>query len=616
MKTTFRLGSLLGPLRAEWKLWLPLALACALVASCLMSGFPGGIVPDLSVPYSYTSDGVGHVWVIRRLMEGSLWDNPRSGWPFGSDYLDYPGADGGSHLAIRLFGAFLPNDAAIFNFYFLLGFPLAFAAAYGLWRSLGLEKRFATASAVLFAFLPYHLDRTQHLLLTWYFTVPVYLYFALNLYFDAWANEKTGFRNLFSWRNAVAISVFAVFGVYYALFGALALGFAGILAWIRTGNLRPLVQGLVGCCLIVFGVLINVSPSLIHRVTHGKNPEVATRHSMEAEHYGFKMMQLVLPRQEHRAKRLAEATRHYSRAYPLVNENAWSALGLLGAIGFGMIGFFLLASVVGKSVDERLRILSLFGLVSFLFGTIGGLGALFSLLVSASFRGWNRISVLVGLVSLGALFFWLQLTAEDRLRRGWLRKWAGSLAPLLLIYGVADQTFTRSKQAREAVRAEFEADRQFVSGLESALAPGSAIYQLPYMGFPEVPPVHGIHSYESLAGFIHSRKLNWSFGGMKGRQGDLFYRALAAQPLSVQVQVARKMGFSGLYFDKRGFADGGVGELKDLTRLLGEPERVRPDGLIAFFRLTGGEAPNWGGKGWAEIMEAVGFKPPMPSFVR
>lgn len=94
---------------------------------------------------------------------------------------------------------------------------------------------------------------------------------------------------------------------------------------------------------------------------------------------------------------------------------------------------------------------------------------------------------------------------------------------------------------------------------------------------------------------------------MAGREGDLFYRALAQEPLDRQVQIARKLGFAGIYLDRRGFADHGVETVAALTALLGPPVLSRADDKAVFFDLHDHASVDFAGLSAQQIMRKVGF---------
>src|SRR5262245_26600821 len=94
-------GSLTGVLRDEYRWWVPAALLSAVAASVLLSGWPEGLRPNLRFPYLYEGDFLVHLWMAQRVIEGWLFENPRSGFPFGSGFLDYPGSDAANHLIVK-----------------------------------------------------------------------------------------------------------------------------------------------------------------------------------------------------------------------------------------------------------------------------------------------------------------------------------------------------------------------------------------------------------------------------------------------------------------------------------------------------------------------------------
>jgi phosphoglycerol transferase len=153
-------------------------------------------------------------------------------------------------------------------------------------------------------------------------------------------------------------------------------------------------------------------------------------------------------------------------------------------------------------------------------------------------------------------------------------------------------------------------DKEFVQSIENSLPLGSAVYQLPYRQYPEPnPPFYRLSPYDMSLGFLHSTSLHWSFGGMKGRQGDLFYRSLATEPINIQLEIIKRLGMAGIYIDRRGFEDSGKAVIDAITSLLGTPPVLsRADGEIVFFRLRQ-DIPliNFEGLSTNEIMQKVGY---------
>lgn len=600
---------LLEIIQAEWRWWVAGGMFSLVLASILMSGWPNGVWPELSFPYAYQGDGLSHSWIAQRAIEGWIFENPRSGYPFGSDFRDYPGSDSGSLLVLKLLGLLSGKYYIAFNFYFLGGFFVTFASAFCVLRSFGLFKASALSAALLFTFLPFHFQRLGHLFYTWYFVVPIFFYFSFLVYYnDSFFGVRRwgGLRVLLS---IVAVVLLASFGVYYALFGVLILATSAAAVFFKTKRFANLVLPLALIAGVSSGVLINIAPNVVNKKINGANLEVAVRSPGESEIYGLKLMQMLLPRDKHRDEYLASVADFYNKTSPLINENHTASLGLIGAAGLIGALLILFMGSCERRLDSRLSLFAILIFVLFLFGTIGGLGALFSYVVSSSIRGWNRVSVFVAFGSIAVFFLILQILLDRycSLRRA---KISYVIAPLLVgVIGLYDQTVSTCSACNAQTKMAFERDKEFVAEIEKALPRGSSVYQLPYMPFPEVAPLNRLHTYDLSVGFLHSKDLHWSYAGMKGRQGDLFYRSLAQEPIERQLDVLRRLGFAGIYIDRRGFEDNGDLIIERLTKLLGSaPILRRVDGEVVFFRLeSSGQNLNLNGLSAVEIMKRADY---------
>lgn len=573
-----------------------------------MTGWPFGLIPTLNFPYSYSGDGLAVSWTLQRAIEGWVFDNPRSGYPFGSNFLDYPGADSGNILLLKLLGLVSGSYFSALNLFFLLSFPAVFITSFCVLYAIGLSRVFAFCAALLFAFLPFHFLRLAHLFYVWYFVVPLFFYVAFWTFINQDRAPLHHFKPLTFLGLFLGFVILASFGVYYALFGVIVLGVAALAAWARRGSVHAALPALLVILVVIAGVLLNIGPNLIYKKLHGPNPEVAIRSPAEAEIYGFKMMQLVLPRIDHRIQRLAGITHSYNSDSPLVNENATASLGIVGTGGFLLLGLFLLVKLAGGKIDERLALLGIVVFVLFLFGTIGGLGALFSQAISPLIRGWNRVSVFIAFGAIAAFFLAVQIFINGFFSPKRTRLVLIASAFAIGLLGLYDQTVPACKACSEQTKLAFELDRHFVKQIEGSVPAGSAIYQLPYLPFPEVAPLHRLQTYDLVAGFLHSKSLRWSYAGMKGREGDLFYRALAQEPIEKQLKVIRRLGFTGLYVDRRGFEDNAQALIGHLSAALGGPPILtRTDGEVVFFKLEPMPEVNLQGLNHTQIMQKAGY---------
>lgn len=548
------------------------------LASTLMTGWPEGILPNLKHPFIYNGDGLFQFWLGQRAIEGWIFDNPRSGFPFGSSFLDYPGSDSGNLLLLKILGKISGSYFAAANLYLLLGFSAAFAAGFLVFRKINLDRKLAFSAAILFAFLPYHFSRLLmgHTFYTWYFVVPIYFYIGLRVF--QLDRRPISVADLLKYSTLLAFS--ACFGVYFAFFGAITVAICGASGFLREKNSRALLISFALLASICLAVLVNVTPNLVNSVENGKNTEVAQRIPVETEMYALKLVHLLLPYEMHRSKSLRNFTQNYNKTFPL--SNTVSSLGVIGILGFMSILLSFFRSSAGLHQDHRMSILTLLTLLLLVTSTVGGLNVLFSTLISPMIRGWDRISIFIAFFSIAAFF----ITIEQLLKSKKVRPLTiGVISLCIMGLGVIDQTATPSYNASLTSKTRFLQDQKFIGSIEKLMPKGAAIYQLPYIPFPEEANLVNLGTYDLLVGFLNSENLHWSAGGMRGREADLFYRALSKQPVADQLKTIKSMGFSGIYIDKRGYQDSGQAIVEEIIRLVGPAAREREDGAIVFFAL-------------------------------
>ncbi|WP_063625095.1 DUF7024 domain-containing protein [Paraburkholderia mimosarum] len=575
------------PINGKFLVWgIPTVLA--LVSLVVGWWMVGGRHFDLDVPLIYSGDVLLILSWIKRAMENPwIFHSTLMGAPFGGSLYDYPIPDSGSILALKIFGIFSGSATRAYNIYFLAGFPINAIAAYFVLRRFSISQAFSFAGGFVFTILPFHFLRYPHLFYTWYFAAPIFTWFSYRIYVGdlTFADKRRHpAKRVF---DVVTLAVLSCFGVYYSFFGVIALLTAGMVRYARTRTIASTYACLIATAIVSGGIAVNLVPNAIYRVEHGANQEAADRSPVETEIFGLKIAQLLLPRPEHRLRPFAKLNSKYSSTFPLVNENGTSSLGLIGSAGFIALFIFLIAPrQSNEGGRDRLNALAVLTFSLTLFCTVGGFSSLFSLLISPMMRAGNRVSVFLAFTSIAATL----LLIEQRLFCGRFRnnltRSATVTSVVICAFAVWDQTTSASTDYLNATQAEFHSDAQFVEKIERIVPPGSTIYQLPYAGFPETPPINALQPYDLARGYLHSSSLAWSYGAMKGRPGDFFFRALAREPLERQIEVARRAGFSGLYLDRRGYADNGTAEVSELTHFLGTPPAaISENGRLVFFDL-------------------------------
>lgn len=579
-KKSSKLITLIERLPKNWSFCIAGAITSFLLASILFSGWPVGIRPNMSFPFIYGGDGLSHSWIVKRAIEGWIWENSRSGYPFGSDFYDYPGSDSGNLLLLKLLGAFFSEYHQSINIFILLNFSLAFISSYIVLLTFKINNQISFVGSILFAFIPFYFLRLGHLFYVSYFVVPIYFYCAFKIFFSSENKKILSIEGII---KILLLGVLSCFGIYYSLFGIIVLAVGGLLGAFRNQNFKPLLISFLAISVITSGLLLNLAPSIIHRVKNGVNSEVAVRPVGESETYAFKLAQLVLPRPAHGITKLANITENYNKTTPLINENQTSSLGFFACLGFIIGGFILASNSVGRPQEPRISFLAFLTLILFLCGTIGGLGVLFAMFITPSIRGWNRISPFLAFSCLSVFFLFLQSYIAKNFSIKKQNILLSCSAIGILIIGLFDQVVPISKSLRYQTRSKFQKDKKFIENIENNMTPHSPIYQLPYHQFPEGGLFNNLDQYDLCAGFIHSKTLRWSYGGMKGRQGDLFYRSLSNEPISEQLPVLKKLGFKGIYVDRRGFADNATNLEKELASHLDGALKLENTDKSAFF---------------------------------
>ena len=573
---------------------------------------------DLRVPFDYAGDALAGGMVVKAVLDhGWYLKNPSLGAPGHLLLYDFPFSENFHLLFIKVMGFFTHDWGLVLNLYFLLGFPLIALAAMAVFRHFRVGFGPALIASVLYAFLPSRVIKGEgHLFLDVFYQVPlailVMLWVASREPPLARADPsrwwpRLHLRNRRTLATALIWTLVASSSGYYAFFAAVLVLAAGVWGSVQHRSLANATAGLVLCAGIAVGLVANTLPTLIYQHRQGPNPEVAARRSSEAEVYGMKIAQLVLPAPNHRLTALRNLNQRYSRTAPLVGENGATALGFAALIGFLFLLVRLLAparSGTPESRDDLLRALSTFNLMAVLLATIGGFGALIALEVP-QIRTYSRMNVFIAFFALFAFALLL-----ERLQQR-LPGVVPRLLPVLLALGLLDQTPIDTVRPYASTRAEFTGDAGFVRQIETSLPPRSMIFELPYVGFPEGGRVNQTHSYDLLRPSLHSQQLRWSFPTMHGRDGEVWQSETAAEEPGEMVANLAQVGFAGIVIDRAGYPDAPSKLELTLQGLLDAPPLLSPSRRFAFFDLRSyaAQLPSDAGTGDRALQHELAIHP-------
>lgn len=566
---------------------------------------------DLRVPLSYTGqfDEMYMLMTLKALAEpGGIYQVAQGGAPFGALLYDYPTPEPLVFGVLRILGLFGLTPFQLFNVLTLVPFPLTALTTYAAARRFKVGRGLSILMGVVYTFLPFHIMRAVgHTLLASYWIVPLAMMLAVEL--------ASGRRLFFLPRGVVkvglprpgrpelfALGILAVSGMtgsgYWQFFSASLLGFSGIVGAMKRRSIAPLLDGLVSGAVIGVSLFCSLLPNTLWLRAHGP-ATVNPRFPQEAEHYGLKIGQLLIPQDWHRWAPLRKIAQQYDESLDLINENHMSSLGLIGSVAFVVMMLVLLtpprltaSSPVPQSAEDdahraaAIRGASQLGLASVLLGTIGGFGALFAVFVSPTIRCYNRLSIYVEFFALLALVLLVQRYVVPRLRTGAARVRFHGVLVALGALAVYDQTNTDDprRDSAQVTSARFHAHQSFVSRIETKI-PEGAIYQLPYVALPQ-DATHGVtFGYSFFQGYLGSRNLSWSFGGLVGRDPDLWHRHVTALPAQDMLDTLAYTGFTGVWLGLRGYPEMGKELTAELTSKLGAPITQNDERDILVFDL-------------------------------
>lgn len=504
---------------------------------------------DYPISYEGRDTMTGLVTVKSMADNGWIYENPFLGAPYGANSYDATTMDIFLNAMEQVLVWLTGNWILAYNLFYLSGYLLAAITAYYALKQLKVPVLIALPTSVLYTFLPYHQQRgTGHLFLGMYFMVPLmvlYLYRLMNGELIFHKGDK-GWITRSNVLRFIALMVMALTGIYYAFFTCFFLCVVILYSILNKEDWKRVRQAAMSIVIIVGTLLVSALPNFIYWINYGK-PDAISKGGEGAELYALKIIQLLLPRQGHRRDILMRLRNLYDSAYPLVNENGTSSLGIFMATGFVILCLVLFMRK-RASKQSNLQTGSVLNLAAILFGTVGGYAVVLSFFTGA-IRCYNRLSIFIAMFSLIAIDCVLQMVYEKWFQKRRLRIVFGAGMFCVMLCGIYDQTVPANPAVYANVSNNFDADAAFVKTIEAMEEEQAMIYQMPYMRYPENGGIHEMSDYEHMFGYIHSDTLRWSYGASVGREGDQWMREINELPLQDQITAIQEAGFAGIYID-------------------------------------------------------------------
>lgn len=491
---------------------------------------------DLSYPLLYSGgDEMGIFYWIKTIKHfGIRLVNPMVGGSAGGDMYDYIFSDTLSFVIVKGISVFVENTYMIANIFYFLCYLLVSLSSVYVCRRLHYSEGISIFVSVLYAFSVFMQTRYAHLWLTPYFMLPFSCMLALKIVRGEIVSGKASIWKDINFYKALLLSFCCAFtGFYYAFFTCILFAVAMVIRMINAEKRQVKKEGypLFFIAGVMIGCIMNVIPNMLYWIKNGFNPEseIATRGIGDAEIYGLKLAQLILPRQEHRFQAFQELSKKYCENYPLVNENATSAIGIVAVVGFATSLIWLYRN------EKEHKELSYLNISVFLVATIGGIGSIFSLLLPTPMRAYNRMSLIImfySLLCVAELFNWIRITCRKSVYV--------VLITVVLCIGIFDQTKAYAKYDYTII----DQNRNFIENIEQQMSRDSMIYELPFARWPSGG------NYRLFIPYLESEGLHWSYGAMQGRQEAKWQQMVSRCDTDTMLMLLAAKGYNGIYLDK------------------------------------------------------------------
>lgn len=535
--------------------------------------------------YSGYGDGMMQLMYAKNIIDtGWVTSSTRLGLNGQEFFYDFPICllDNIGSLFLKIYLYLTANNVALSVNLTNLTFPFITAiVTYIVIRCFRVNSWISALSALLYTFLPYWFMRfCGHYWLAELQNAPLTLLLCYWIYTDS---EFVRLRPVKKTFISVAVCLLiANSGIgYYQFFSCLFVFATGVIKSCSEKKLIFVGRGVALSALIGMLFAVNLIPAYLYNYNHGDNYKIVRRSPIEAEVYGTKISYLLLPQTESipMSRIISERYSSYMELAPLKTENQTAFLGYIGAFGFCILILCLFNN--SNSWCRELFMLSRLNIIAILFSTIGGFATLFAIFVSPSLRSTNRVCIYIGFMCISTV----ALCMQRWLKNGNSHK-KEFFCMLLLITGLFVQIPHAPYIGYGESTLRWYKDKEFIAQIESAVPAGAAIWQMPYMPFPESVPINEMKEYAPMIGYIHSNNLRWSYGSIKGREWDSEYEKISNLSINEELDAIKDKGCAGIYIDIRGMKKDDYEAFKEKIVINFHTNPIyHPDKNIVFFPL-------------------------------
>jgi hypothetical protein len=531
-----------------------------------------------TTPFVFWGDCIFSVANAGAVIEtGWIWHNPLLGAPYGFPIVAFPANNYVDYALVWLFARFSSSPGVVLNLAWLSTFVIGGAVAYYSLRLLGVQRVFAAGFGIVYAFLPHAFYRnTTHFVLTFYL-VPLACVIAITAA-TGWPLTRAAKRILLSGAALIGFNY-----IYASAFSILAIASGLLIGWVALRKSVLKSYAAASIVIIVATTALSLAPSIVYWQIHGK-PFEEYKRPADAEILGLKIRHLISPVfPSDFAPAHAWLERERIAEFPdSGSEASVSRLGTLLAIGFLLLlGILIFGN--WRPSDAGLLAAARLNAVFLVVSTVGGLGAVFNLLVYPGIRAYNRTVVFIAFFS--AFVLARMLTDLCRRRSAGARRVIVGTFVVVVAIAVFDEA-----QAAQTIVGRYEVDDRDGKILKDAvghlerLCGRCSVYQLPDTDFPPDGPHLQMLPYDHGRPHAFSRKLHWSWPSF-GRERTRFGQALLAVPAPEMVSRLRSSAFRFVWIDRSAYPDRARSPEPGIGNIVGDPAYVSSDGRYAVYDI-------------------------------
>lgn len=422
---------------------------------------------------------------------------------------------------------------------------------------LGCRPIPSATMGLLYALLPYGFVRNiEHLALTLYFVVPIYILCVLRIWGPAGVFRSN--RELL-WLG-IAVFLSSLFNPYYwamflVLMGIVWLGHLANRSWRGVW-----ISSAFGAAAVV-GFLIQNADTFYFRHLMGFNATAISRDLWWMTKFGLYLPDILLPPTDRWTLiEKVSAQNYYTKIpIPLQGESQTAYIGIIAGIGLIIL---LLSGFISASADRKRDQSPLFwtSLIIFCFAVAGGVNYLLGAFGFQMLRAGNRYSIFLAACG---LLYCADLISRISVKRPWVLGFCAILLPVGLWDQIPKVPEWLQQKKNEGLE-RFCMDRDFFPIIEKEFPMGASIFELPVHPYPEHGPVNLMDDYEHFRPYLHTKFMKFSYGTVKGREQGWWQQKLDLTNPSQFIDTLQEKNFSGVLINRRAYQDKGDKQVAEL----------------------------------------------------